>query len=194
MKGALNASWEGPFSAPLRRVKQDTLIGEVKVAVSAGAVVAVALPSSEDFERNCLRWEQLHPDAQTASETLADDVAGRIWEYFRGDVFALEGIPFDPAVPWASRRVLDAVTAIPPGETRAYSEIARQLGYGALGARFVGSVNARNPVPLVVPCHRVIGKDGSLVGYGGSLELKAWLLAWEKHHTQGRKRRCEEFS
>lgn len=160
-----------------------TVIGDMKVAAAASAVIAVAFPKSDDFERECERWLRFHPDAPDASPTLAREVADRLRAYFDGDVNALVGVPFDPAVPPSSRRVLDAVTAIPAGETRAYSDIAKQLGYGALGARFVGSANARNPIPLVIPCHRVIGKDGSLVGYGGNLELKAWLLAWERHHT-----------
>jgi methylated-DNA-[protein]-cysteine S-methyltransferase len=163
-----------------------TLIGDLKVAVSAVATVAVAFPKSDCFESECGRWLRLHPDAPDPSPTLAREVADRLRAYFDGAVNALVGVPFDPAVPPSSRRVLEAVTAIPAGETRAYSEIARQLGYGALGARFVGSANARNPIPLVIPCHRVVGKDGGLVGYGGNLELKAWLLAWERHHVNKR--------
>jgi len=165
-----------------------TLIGDLRVAVSCSATVAVAFPKSEGFESAIQRWMEEHPFASEGSRGLAREVADRLRAYFQGDVDALVGVPIDPAVPPPSRRVLEAVAKIPVGETRAYSDIARQLGYGALGARFVGSVNARNPIPLVVPCHRVVGKDGSLVGYGGNLALKAWLLAWERHHVTQRAR------
>jgi methylated-DNA-[protein]-cysteine S-methyltransferase len=99
-------------------------------------------------------------------------------EYFEGARMefdlALEprGRPFDRAV-WA------LLAEIPYGETRSYGELARALGRPDR-ARAVGSANARNPIPIVLPCHRVIGSDGSLTGYGGGLDLKRALLALEQ--------------
>jgi methylated-DNA-[protein]-cysteine S-methyltransferase len=174
----------GDAQLALRNV--DTPIGDVRIAVSADAVVAVALPGSASFTETCACWLDVHPEAAPAGRRFADDIAERVRRYFRGEVFALVGLPTSLAVPAASRRVLEAVMDIPPGETRAYSDIAHMLGYGRLGARFVGSVNARNPIPLIIPCHRVIGRDGSLVGFGGRLQLKAWLLAWEAENTTAR--------
>jgi len=76
------------------------------------------------------------------------------------------------------RRVWQALLTIPYGETRSYGQVAEQVG--ATGAaRAVGLANGRNPIPILVPCHRVIGADGSLTGYGGGLERKRWLLAHE---------------
>lgn len=103
--------------------------------------------------------------------------------YFAGELRALEtiptgsfGSPFERAV-WAELR------RIPPGETRSYGDIARALGGAASGpgpnARAVGTANGRNPLAIVVPCHRVIGADGSLTGYAGGLPAKRWLLEHE---------------
>jgi methylated-DNA-[protein]-cysteine S-methyltransferase len=83
----------------------------------------------------------------------------------------LEGTPFE-------RRVWDEVRAIPYGETATYAEIARRIGRPG-ASRAVGRANARNPVAVIVPCHRVIGSDGSLTGYAGGIEMKRALLDLE---------------
>ena len=74
--------------------------------------------------------------------------------------------------------------AIPYGETRSYGELARELGDPNL-SRAVGRANGSNPIALIVPCHRVIGADGSLTGYAGGLPLKQALLAFEREHRPG---------
>jgi len=84
----------------------------------------------------------------------------------------LHGTPFQ-------LKVWNELTHIPYGETRSYSEMARAIGHPA-AVRAVGAANGANPVAIIVPCHRVIGSDGSLTGYGGGLPTKAWLLALEK--------------
>jgi methylated-DNA-[protein]-cysteine S-methyltransferase len=73
--------------------------------------------------------------------------------------------------------------AIPFGETRSYSEMARAIGSPA-AVRAVGAANGRNPISIIAPCHRVIGADGSLTGFGGGIEAKAWLLAHEAPQRQ----------
>jgi methylated-DNA-[protein]-cysteine S-methyltransferase len=99
-------------------------------------------------------------------------------EYFAGTrtsfdlPLALVGTPFQ-------RRVWNALLAIPFGETISYGELARRVG-SPKAARAVGHSNARNPVSIVVPCHRVIGANGALTGYGGGEERKRWLLDWER--------------
>jgi methylated-DNA-[protein]-cysteine S-methyltransferase len=102
--------------------------------------------------------EQL--DAYFAGERLAFDLA-----------LALEGSPFFV-------RVWQAVSAIPFGETRTYGDIAAEVG-APRAARAVGLANGRNPLPIIVPCHRLVGADGNLTGYGGGLERKRWLLEHE---------------
>jgi methylated-DNA-[protein]-cysteine S-methyltransferase len=96
--------------------------------------------------------------------------------------FAGERREFDlPLAPYGSdfqRRVWSALLEIPYGETISYLELARRLG-DPRAVRAVGSANGRNPISIIIPCHRVIGADGSLVGYGGGLERKRWLLRHE---------------
>lgn len=97
---------------------------------------------------------------------------------------------FDLLIDWSAlssefqRCALRAVLAIPYGETRTYAEIAAEIGHPG-AARAVGRANATNPMPLVIPCHRVIGSDGTLRGYGGvgGLKAKAWLLQMEAAPT-----------
>ncbi len=103
--------------------------------------------------------------------------------YFAGDLHALEGVATGVCGSSFERAVWAELRRIPPGETRSYGDIARALGGAASGtgpnARAVGTANGRNPLGIVVPCHRVIGTDGSLTGYAGGLPAKRWLLAHE---------------
>jgi methylated-DNA-[protein]-cysteine S-methyltransferase len=113
-------------------------------------------------------------------ERAIEDVRRQVEEYCAGERtefdldLAPSGTPFQRAV-W------DALLAIPYGETRSYGEIARAIGQPG-AARGVGAANHANPIGLIVPCHRVIGADGSLTGYGGGLPLKRALLAHEAEH------------
>lgn len=86
--------------------------------------------------------------------------------------FQVQGTPFQ-------ERVLKCVYKIPYGKTKAYSEIADQIKQPA-AIRAVGGANAKNPIPIIVPCHRVIGKNGSLTGFGGGIETKRFLLELEE--------------
>jgi methylated-DNA-[protein]-cysteine S-methyltransferase len=98
--------------------------------------------------------------------------------YFRGDLAAIEGLPVTLAGTDFQRKVWTALRAIPCGETRSYGQLAARIGKpGAV--RAVGLANGANPVGIVVPCHRVIGADGSLTGYGGGMQRKRWLLEHE---------------
>ena len=106
-----------------------------------------------------------------------DAVREQLDAYFAGalDAFDLE---LDPHGTPFQQRVWKELVTIPYGETISYSELARRLGDPKL-VRAVGLANGRNPISIVIPCHRVIGADGSLVGYGGGLERKRWLLEHE---------------
>jgi methylated-DNA-[protein]-cysteine S-methyltransferase len=97
--------------------------------------------------------------------------------YQRGELRAFD-LPLAPAGTEWQRAVWQALTEIPYGETISYGELAARLGR-PLSARAVGHANGSNPIPLIVPCHRVIGADGSLTGYGGGLDIKERLLAHE---------------
>ena len=128
--------------------------------------------------------EQRHvtapPDDAVTDDAWFKDVADQFDAYFGGELstFDLEldllGTPFQ-------RRVWTQLCEIPYGETISYGELARRVG-NPNASRAVGLANGRNPVAIIVPCHRVIGADGSLTGYGGGLERKTWLLEHESRH------------
>ena len=99
-------------------------------------------------------------------------------EYFKGERRDFS-IPLDPHGTEFQRSVWDALLTIPYGETRSYSQIAQQIG-SPEACRAVGTANHNNPISIFIPCHRVIGQDGSLVGYGGGLEAKKFLLDLER--------------
>jgi methylated-DNA-[protein]-cysteine S-methyltransferase len=98
--------------------------------------------------------------------------------YFAGDLTAIDGLPVVLEGTQFQRRVWRALREIPCGQTWSYGKLARRVG-NAGAARAVGLANNRNPIGIVVPCHRVIGADGSLTGYGGGIERKRWLLSHE---------------
>ncbi len=105
-------------------------------------------------------------------------ISGRLRAYFRGDFGALDDIAIDPGGTPFQRRVWQALRCIPPGTTRTYSELARAAGRPQ-AIRAAGAANGRNPISIVVPCHRAVGKNGALTGYGGGIDRKRWLLRHE---------------
>lgn len=106
-----------------------------------------------------------------------EPVARQLAEYFAGERRSFE-LPLEPEGTEFQRAVWDALTAIPYGSTVGYGELARALGRPA-ASRAVGRANGSNPIPVIVPCHRVIGAQGDLTGYGGGLERKRFLLRHE---------------
>lgn len=118
----------------------------------------------------------VHPEWRPADEPFAD-VRRQLSEYFDGErdefdvPLVMTGTPFQ-------RRVWQALQRIRYGETTTYGELARRLGRPS-ASRAVGLANGRNPIAVIVPCHRVIGSDGSLTGYGGGVERKRLLLDLE---------------
>lgn len=113
-----------------------------------------------------------------SSEHVFPDAVAQLEAYFAGELTEFE-LDLDLAGTEFQRRVWNALLTIPYGQTRSYGEIADQIG--APGAfRAVGLANGRNPVGIIVPCHRVIGAGGSLTGYGGGIDKKRVLLALEK--------------
>jgi len=118
------------------------------------------------------------PDAEPTEVTAGlTNVTEQLSAYFAGERTALD-LPLDLRGTDFQRSVWTALLEIPFGQTRSYAEIARAIGKPN-AVRAVGLANGRNPVSIVVPCHRVIGTDGSLTGYGGGLDRKQWLLAHE---------------
>jgi methylated-DNA-[protein]-cysteine S-methyltransferase len=102
--------------------------------------------------------------------------------YFEGELKSFD-VPLEIAGTDFQKRVWSALRTIPYGQTRSYSEIAAQIG-APQAVRAVGAANGRNPIPIIVPCHRVIGASGSLVGFGGGLEWKRLLLDLEATYVE----------
>jgi methylated-DNA-[protein]-cysteine S-methyltransferase len=123
----------------------------------------------------------LDRDANPACEPdegRLDDVRRQVTEYFDGDRKEFE-VPLAPVGTPFQRSVWSALLEIGYGETASYADIARRIGKPT-AYRAVGAANGRNPISLIVPCHRVIGAAGALVGYGWGVDRKAWLLAHER--------------
>ena len=132
-----------------------------------------------DRETSMYRLLRLHYGAMRPDPGAAPHhIKQRVRQYFDGEVNGLAAIPWRTGGTEFQRAVWTALTTIPPGETRSYGALAAKLGRPN-SVRAVGAANGANPISVVVPCHRVIGADGSLTGYGGGLERKRWLLCHE---------------
>lgn len=124
-------------------------------------------------------------EAMWRETALLKEAGRQLQEYFSGQRKKFS-LPLAPAGTVFQHSVWNALKDIPYGETRSYGQIARTLGK-AKAARAVGRANNKNPISIIIPCHRVIGADGKLVGYGGGLDKKAYLLALEKENAGARK-------
>jgi methylated-DNA-[protein]-cysteine S-methyltransferase len=122
------------------------------------------------------------PDWTRSSLGVVEEAARQLREYFDGRRTSFH-LPLDPEGTAFQRRVWRALEHIPYGTTISYGELARRIGNPA-ASRAVGAANGRNPIPIVIPCHRVIGADGKLTGFGGGLPLKEALLALEARVSQ----------
>jgi len=154
-------------------------IGVVRIAVRDGAVWAVGLRD---------RWDGTGRRLAGHETVGAADPAGAVSAlraYFDGDVGALDFVPVESGGTRFQRRCWDAMRAIPVGTTKSYGELAAEVGVPN-ASRAVGAACARNPVWIIVPCHRVLASGGGLGGYGGGLERKRWLLAHEREHANVR--------
>ena len=154
-------------------------LGEVWAALSNRGLIAVEYGVTRSvFEASVRR--QPHSSVEYAPRRLVD-VTRQLKEYVAG-----RRRSFDMKIDWSilssdfQRAALKVVYSIPYGQTRTYAQVAKQIGHPD-APRAVGRANATNPMPLVIPCHRVIGTDGKLHGYGGvgGLKTKAWLLKME---------------
>ncbi len=153
-----------------------TRIGWIGVAYNERGIVALRLPrDSRDESLASLQRE--FKDA-TIVDRAPDEIAREMTEYAAG-----QRRKFDLKLDWSSlrpfqRAVLEAANKIPFGETRTYAWVAQQIG-NPKASRAVGRALATNPIPIILPCHRVLGSDGGLHGYGGGLPMKAKLLRLE---------------
>jgi methylated-DNA-[protein]-cysteine S-methyltransferase len=163
-------------SAMIHLREIDSPIGPLTIAASAGRICLLHFGSADDHVRRWLaRWYPGQPIE------LHDDPGGgigRLRAYFDGDLDALDSIEVQMRGTAFQQRVWEALRRVRAGQTASYSEIARAIGAPS-SVRAVGAANGANPVAVIVPCHRIIGTNGSLTGYGGGLDRKRWLLSHE---------------
>jgi methylated-DNA-[protein]-cysteine S-methyltransferase len=139
-----------------------------------------------DYEDHMLAWIRRHyPKAALRDGRSPDAVRAPFEAYFKGDASALDAVPWRASGTPFQLAVWETLCTIPAGETLSYAGLAERIGRPT-AVRAVGLANGANPVAVVVPCHRVIGTNGSLTGYGGGLPRKQWLLAHEGANFKGR--------
>jgi O-6-methylguanine DNA methyltransferase len=156
----------------------DSPVGTMRLASSERGLAYLALPrqSGRGFDG----WLRRHAPDAVCREAFAPNRSAitQIREFLEGKRHAFE-LPLDLRATPFQLAVYQALQAIPFGETRSYADVARGIGQPA-AVRAVGAANGANPIPLVVPCHRVVQTGGKLGGYGGGLPLKKRLLAMER--------------
>lgn len=143
----------------------DTPLGLMAVAEEGGAVTRLYLPQSP------------LPRIAAHETPLLLEVKAQLLAYLSGRLRTFD-LPLSPAGTPFQKEVWETLCAIPFGETRTYGQIASSIGRPK-AVRAVGQANHRNPIPILIPCHRVVGSDGTLTGYGGGLDLKEKLLNLE---------------
>ena len=144
-------------------------LGEVTIVEEDGRIVILGLSAKDKAA--------IPADAVQAESPILRKARAQLEEYLAGRRTVFD-LPLAPCGTDFQRKVWQALTRIPYGETRSYKQIAQAVGCPR-GCRAVGLANNRNPISIVIPCHRVIGADGRLVGYGGGLPLKEALLRLE---------------
>jgi methylated-DNA-[protein]-cysteine S-methyltransferase len=167
-------------NAPPETLTLDRLTTPIGVAllVTDGEGVLRAF-NWADYEPAMLAWIGRHyPKARLTEGRSPPAVRGAFEAYFRGEARALEAVPWKASGTAFQLKVWEALCGIPAGETLSYAGLAERIGRPT-AVRAVGLANGANPVAVVVPCHRVIGANGSLTGYGGGLPRKRWLLDLE---------------
>jgi len=161
--------------------RMDTPLGRAVVIADAQGSLCMHFWVDDDdtWQR---RFQQRHAGGEIVERR--DDLGhvDALRRYYAGDIAALESIPVRLRGTPFQTKVWSALRTIPAGTTVSYGELARRIDHPT-AVRAVGLANGSNPIGVVVPCHRVVGSNGSLTGYGGGIERKRWLLAHEARHT-----------
>lgn len=159
--------------------EMETIIGPLTIVLSKNGICRIDFSCGELVLKNIERWSRQHflMDQLQQDDVALSDIKKQLNEYFAGKrttfdcELDLQGTPFQKLV-W------NALLQIPYGEVQSYKEVAQAIG-SPKAVRAVGGANNRNPLPIIVPCHRVVGSNGALVGYGGGLSIKEKLLELE---------------
>ncbi len=155
----------------------DSPVGGVLLAVCPEGLRGLYFTESDlELRQRLLRN---HPGATFGSGPRVDKAAACVKAYFDGDLGALDALSVAATGTVFQKKVWAALRKIPLGSTTSYSKLASSIGTPT-AVRAVGAANGRNPISLVVPCHRVIASDGTLCGYAGGLWRKQWLLQHER--------------
>jgi methylated-DNA-[protein]-cysteine S-methyltransferase len=182
-----NLFFGGPLVDKRNRVfysETDTPIGPLLVATTSKGLCYIDFGKGNKSLYNLQRWSKkwLKHELVESNSSFVEPVVRQIQEFLQGQrtQFDVEldfyGTPFQ-------KMVWQVLTDIPYGETRSYKQVASDVGIPK-AVRAVGGANNKNPIPIIVPCHRVIGSNGALVGYGGGLSIKEYLLNLEKQETK----------
>jgi methylated-DNA-[protein]-cysteine S-methyltransferase len=154
--------------------------GRLLIVSSGKGLAAILLPASGKDQMQSLK--KMFPKADLKEDAENNREAfNQLKEYFDGKRKAFD-LKLDLRGSDFKKAALKKVMKIPFGETKTYGGIAKEMG-NPNASRAVGSANRTNPVPIVIPCHRVIGSNGALVGYGGGLKMKQWLLDFERNNA-----------
>jgi methylated-DNA-[protein]-cysteine S-methyltransferase len=143
-------------------------VGTLCVTEENGAITGLYIDNNAELSTTCRNG-------------LIQKTVQELSEYFSGKRTSFD-LPLNPSGSAFQKRVWEQLRLIPCGQTRSYGDIAKAVG-NPKAARAVGHANNRNPIMIIIPCHRVIGADGSLVGFGGGLEVKQFLLDLEARHA-----------
>jgi methylated-DNA-[protein]-cysteine S-methyltransferase len=157
-------------------LRLDSPIGELTCLVRNGTLVGVTFDKDRGGTRGYV--QKRFPSEAVREVKESGGVRAAFEKYFAGETSALDSLTVDPGGTPFQAKVWMSLREIAAGKTWSYQELARHVGSPA-AVRAVGAANGANPIPLVLPCHRVIGKTGKLVGYGGGMARKEWLLRHE---------------
>jgi len=167
------------------RSKEKEVLGKTRMVAPAGAIVLVgrgtalvALVFEDHWKGMSAELARRFGEFTFEENLQTESAAAALQRYFAGDLCALDAVEVDTGGTPFQRLVWTTLRRIPAGATWSYARLAREIGRPS-AARAVAAANGANPVSIVIPCHRVIGSDGSLTGYGGGLDRKRWLLVHE---------------
>jgi methylated-DNA-[protein]-cysteine S-methyltransferase len=151
-------------------------IGPLTIAARGDQLVMIRFGDEREHAERFLHRQE--PSAAIVEHPDPAHAASALEKYFDGDLAAVDGLDVEFYGTDFQRRVWTALRAIAAGRTASYLDIASTIGAPS-AVRAVGAANGANPIPIVVPCHRIIGTSGALTGYGGGLDRKRWLLEHE---------------
>ncbi|MBA3820425.1 MAG: methylated-DNA--[protein]-cysteine S-methyltransferase [Deltaproteobacteria bacterium] len=153
----------------LTMMKIESPVGELRLVASPTGIAGLYLPV------------QVAPATVDGRTPLLERAAAQLTAYFAGERQVFD-LPLEPRGTAFQRLVWGALGEIPYGTLRSYGDLARRLGRPS-ASRAVGAANGKNPLSILVPCHRVVGANGSLTGYAGGVAAKSWLLDHERRHA-----------